>query len=184
MGYLSQVQQGDGSAICSGDFAMSFASNARRRSLVFLTAGALVAGLGVVVTSTAAAVEPCASKVTNLTLDSTQRFASGGRLKRYDATVNYPDGSPGTWRDQRAKILLAKYPSTAYPTLLNANIGIQIKTGAMVKAQEPPGRRSRQRRFLRDPDDSWEDLQDFPRSHGQEWPNHPGRPWVAASGRR
>ncbi len=116
---------------------MSFASIARRHSLVFLTAGAMVAGFGVVVTNTAAAVEPCASKVTNLTLDSTQKFASGSQLKRYDATVNYPDGSPGTWRDQRAKILLAKYPSTAYPALLNVNIGIQVKTGEQVKTQQP-----------------------------------------------
>ncbi len=116
---------------------MSFAATARRRSLALLTIGALVAGFGVVVTSTAAAVVPCASKVTNLTLDSTQKFASGGRLKRFDATVQYPDGSPNSWRDQQAKILLTRYPSTAYPTLLRANIGNRIKTGEMVKTQEP-----------------------------------------------
>ena len=116
---------------------MSFGSNAHRRSLVFLTAGAMVAGLGVVVTTNAVAVEPCGSHVSSLTLESTQRFASGGRLKRYSAKVQYPDGGTGTWRDQTAKVLFTKYPSTAYPSLLFANIGNRVKTGTMVKAQAP-----------------------------------------------
>ncbi len=113
---------------------MSFATNARRRGLVFLTASAMVAGLGVVATTTAKAAEPCAVKVTKLALDNGHRFKSGGLLKRYTAAVDYP---AGTTYDQHAKAVLAKYPSNAWPTLLHAKIGKRVKTGDMVKAQEP-----------------------------------------------
>ncbi|HVQ87161.1 MAG TPA: phosphodiester glycosidase family protein [Actinomycetes bacterium] len=114
---------------------MSLAVNARRHGLVLLTASSLVAGLGVVATTTADAATPCNSNVTSLSQDNAQRFAGGSKLKRYTASVNYPEGSASY--DQTAKILMATYPSTAYPSTLTARIGNRIKSGDMVKAQQP-----------------------------------------------
>jgi len=113
---------------------MSFAPTARRRGLVFLTASAMVAGLGVVAVSTANAAEPCKVRVTRLSLDNARPFAAGGRLKRYGAAVDYP---VGTTYDQHGKAVLTVYPRDAYPTLLHSKIGKRTKTGDLVKGQEP-----------------------------------------------
>ncbi|MEO8328604.1 MAG: phosphodiester glycosidase family protein [Candidatus Nanopelagicales bacterium] len=115
---------------------MSFSTPACPRGLALLTVGSLIAGVGVFATTTANAATPCASRVTNLSQDSAQRFASGSKLKRFSASVDYPDGG-NTWRDSSGKVLLTTYPANAYPTLLNSKIGNRVKTGDMVKSQVP-----------------------------------------------
>jgi exopolysaccharide biosynthesis protein len=113
---------------------MTSATTLRRRALVLGTAGAIVAGIGLTAPQGAVAVDPCKVDIKNVTLDSTQRFAGGSKLKRYGVSVDYP---VGTTYDQTAKVVLGVYPANAYPTLLNAKIGNRTKTGDMVKAQEP-----------------------------------------------
>lgn len=111
-------------------------SSAVRSPLVLLSVAALAAGVGVVapLANEARAVTPCAVKITAFSLDSSQRFAQGGRIKRYQASVDYPDG---TAYDQTAQFEVGNFPTGAFPTLLSAPIGSRIKTGDMVKAQEP-----------------------------------------------
>jgi len=106
----------------------------RRRGAVLLTAGAVGAAGTLVALPQATAVNPCENRVTNLSLDSKQRFAGDGMLRRYTAEVNHP-GS-GAWRDQRSKVLVNSYPANAFPRVINAKMGGREKVGAMVKAQE------------------------------------------------
>lgn len=113
---------------------MLHVSSTRRTSLIFLTAGSLVAALAVAATGTATAAGRCQVGVTSLVLDSKQHFAGGSLLKRYSAAVDYP---LGTTYDQSGKVILGVLPSTAYPTLLRPKIGMRAKVGAMVKAQQP-----------------------------------------------
>ena len=105
----------------------------RRRGAVLLTV--VPWGVGTLVAlPQASAVNPCDNRVTSLSLDSKRRFAGDGMLRRYTAAVNHP-GS-GTWRDQRAKVLVNSYPPDAFPRVISAKLGGREKIGLMVKAQE------------------------------------------------
>ena len=106
------------------------------RSLVLVSAAAVVGGLMLAppLVRQAQAVDPCQVTVTDMVREGGKRFAQGGRVKRYSAVVDYPDG---TAYDQSAKFVVGAYPTGAFPTVLSAPIGSRVKTGVMVKAQEP-----------------------------------------------
>lgn len=112
---------------------MQLTATTALRGAAVLGAGALVATLVVTVPQEADAARPCRVK-TSTSLDSTQRFAGGGILKRYTATAL---GAAKGGYDQRAKILMTSYGSGAFPSLINARIGERQTIGAMVKAQQP-----------------------------------------------
>ena len=117
------------------DFPMPALSTSRVAP-VLVAVGVLAAGMGATGhdRAEARAVEPCQVKVTKLNLASTAPIAAGGLIKRYRAGVNYPGG---TAYDQKAKVVLGVYPAGVVPTLLSAKIGARLRTGDMVKAQEP-----------------------------------------------
>jgi hypothetical protein len=79
------------------------------------------------------AARPCRIDTTH-SLDSTQRFAGGGILRRYTATAK---GSARGGYDQTAKVIMTSYPSGAYPSLINSPIGERKVIGDMAKNQQP-----------------------------------------------
>jgi hypothetical protein len=108
------------------------ATNAMRGA-AFLGAGALVATLVVTVPQEADAARPCRVKTTT-SLDSSQRFAGGGILKRFSATAA---GAAKGGYDQRGKIIMTSYGAGAFPSLINDKIGERRTIGSMVQAQQP-----------------------------------------------
>ena len=113
---------------------MSAVSGGRRRSLVLATVALVVAGVGLTAPQRAVGVAPCNVSVTRLALKDSTPFASGARLNRYRASVNYPGG---TTYDQTETALLAMYPAGVSLSLLSSKISERTKTGDMVRAQEP-----------------------------------------------
>ena len=105
------------------------------RTAALLGASALVATLAVAVTPAdqADAARPCRIDTTT-SLDSTQRFAGGGILRRYTATAK---GAAKGGYDQAAKVIMTSYPSGAYPSLINDKVGQRTVIGDMVKNQQP-----------------------------------------------
>ncbi|MEO8329419.1 MAG: phosphodiester glycosidase family protein [Candidatus Nanopelagicales bacterium] len=94
---------------------------------VWLTAG--------VQPTDAATVAPCGNTVTALDRLSAKGFASGGKIKRYRATVDFP-GRTGFY-DQTGIALLGEYPVGSLPTLINPSIGERDTVGALVQSQQP-----------------------------------------------
>ncbi len=105
------------------------------RTVAMIGASALVATLAVAVTPAeqADAARPCRIE-TSKTLDSTQRFAGGGILRRYTATAK---GAVKGGYDQTAKVIMTSYPAGAYPSLINDKVGERQVIGDMVKSQQP-----------------------------------------------
>lgn len=114
---------------------MELTSPTAVRTVAMFGATALVATLAVAVTPAdeADAGRPCRIATTT-SLDSSQRFAGGGVLRRYSATAN---GSVKGGYDQSAKVIMTSYPSGAYPSLINDKVGQRTIIGTMVKNQEP-----------------------------------------------
>lgn len=108
----------------------------RARGVVVLGTVAAMAAVGLTAGAPAdgaAKAVPCANKVTALDLLSTSKFAAGGRLKRFRATVDFP-GRTGFY-DQTARALLGVYPSGSLPALVNPRIGDRATVGSMVISQ-------------------------------------------------
>ncbi|MEO8106548.1 MAG: phosphodiester glycosidase family protein [Actinomycetes bacterium] len=105
------------------------------RTAALLGASALTATLAVAVVPAddADAARPC-RVATTTKLDSSQRFASGGILRRYTATAT---GIPKGGYNQTGKVIMTSYPSGAYPSLINDKVGERQTIGAMVGAQQP-----------------------------------------------
>ena len=105
------------------------------RTAALLGASALVATLAVAVTPAeeADAARPCRIS-TGTNLDSSQRFAGGGILRRY--TANAQGAAKGGY-NQTGKVIMTSYPSGAYPSLINDKVGERRVIGDMVKAQHP-----------------------------------------------
>ncbi|HVQ87614.1 MAG TPA: phosphodiester glycosidase family protein [Actinomycetes bacterium] len=83
----------------------------------------------------AATVTPCGNTVTAFQLQAKNGFASGGKIKRYRATVDFP-GRTGFY-DQTGTAILGTYPAGSLPTLINPPIGDRSTIGALVKSQYP-----------------------------------------------
>ena len=112
-----------------------FSSGALRFAVALLAAAALLAAVEAVpMAEEARAAVRCPVKVTQFDHESGQRFAQGGRIKRYQAAVDYP---VGTTYDQSAKLVVGRYPAGAFPTLLSTWVGSRRKTGLMVQEQQP-----------------------------------------------
>ena len=105
------------------------------RTVALLGASALTATLVVAVApaDSADAGRNCRVATTKK-LDSKQRFASGGLLRRYSATAV---GKPKGGYNQAGKVVMTSYPSGAYPSLINDKVGERQVIGDMVKAQQP-----------------------------------------------
>ncbi len=105
------------------------------RTVAMIGASALVATLAVAVTPAeqADAARPCRIE-TSTSLDSSQRFAGGGILRRYTATAK---GAAKGGYDQTAKVIMTSYPAGAYPSLINDKVGQRQIIGDMVKNQQP-----------------------------------------------
>ncbi|MCZ3387766.1 MAG: phosphodiester glycosidase family protein [Actinomycetia bacterium] len=105
------------------------------RTAALLGASALVATLAVAVTPAdqADAARPCRIDTTT-SLDSAQRFAGGGVLRRYTASAK---GVVKGGYDQTAKVIMTSYPSGAYPSLINDKVGERQVIGDMAKNQQP-----------------------------------------------
>lgn len=114
---------------------MEFTPPTAVRTVAILGASALVATLAVAVAPAdeADAGRPCRID-TSVSLDSAQRFAGGGILRRYTATAK---GAVKGGYDQTAKVIMTSYPSGAYPSLINDKIGERRVIGDMVKSQQP-----------------------------------------------
>lgn len=105
------------------------------RTAALLGASALVATLAVAVTPAeeADAARPCRIS-TGTNLDSSQRFAGGGILRRYTASAQ---GAAKGGYNQSGKVIMTSYPAGAYPSLINDKVGERRVIGDMVKAQQP-----------------------------------------------
>ena len=105
------------------------------RTAALLGASALTATLVVAIAPAdqADAARPC-RVATTTKLDSSQRFASGGILRRYTATA---DGKAKGGYNQTGKVIMTSYPAGAYPSLMNDKIGERQVIGDMVKSQQP-----------------------------------------------
>ncbi len=105
------------------------------RTAALLGASALTATLVVAIAPAdqADAARPC-RVATTTKLDSSQRFASGGILRRYTATA---DGKAKGGYNQSGKVIMTSYPAGAYPSLMNDKIGERQVIGDMVKSQQP-----------------------------------------------
>ncbi len=105
------------------------------RTAALLGASALTATLVVAIAPAdiADAARPCRVSTTTK-LDSAQRFASGGILRRYTATA---DGKAKGGYNQSGKVIMTSYPAGAYPSLINDKVGERQVIGDMVKSQQP-----------------------------------------------
>jgi hypothetical protein len=113
---------------------MELTASTAIRGTAILGAGALAATLLVAVPNQADAARPCHLKGVTTSLDSTQRFADGGILRRYSA---HADASRKGGYDQHAKVIMTSYPSGAYPSLINVPVGERKTIGDMAKNQQP-----------------------------------------------
>ena len=100
-------------------------------------AAVLAAGIPLLTTtpSSAGTATPCGNTVTALSVASTDGFASGGKIRRLNATVDFP-GRTGFY-DQSGRVMLGKYPAGSVPTLLNTPVGDRATVGSQVKSQRP-----------------------------------------------
>ena len=73
--------------------------------------------------------------MTALNLNSTDGFASGGKIRRFNATVDFPNRTG--FYDQSGRVMLGKYPAGSVPTLLNMPVGDRNTVGSQVKGQRP-----------------------------------------------
>jgi hypothetical protein len=100
------------------------------------TAALMTGLLPATLTSTnAATTAPCANKVTSLNRVSGHGFASGGKLKRFKASVDFPNRTG--FYDQTGKLLVGQYPAGSVPTLLNTPVGERNTIRAQVTGQQP-----------------------------------------------
>jgi exopolysaccharide biosynthesis protein len=97
----------------------------------------LAAGLPFVTTtpSNAAATTPCGNTVTALNAVSSDRFASGGKIRRFNATVDFPNRTG--FYDQSGRVMVGKYPAGSMPTLLNMPVGERQTVRSQVTSQRP-----------------------------------------------
>jgi exopolysaccharide biosynthesis protein len=84
--------------------------------------------------TSAAAPTPCANRVTALNLVSGDSFAAGGKIKRYTATVDFPNRTG--FYDQSGRLLLGKYPAGSLPTLLHMPVGERNTIRSQVTSQQ------------------------------------------------
>lgn len=135
LGYVRTAGSGDEPTIIGRIFTMQLTPPVAVRTAALLGASALTATLVVAVgpADEADAARPCRISTTTK-VDSTQRFASGGILRRYTATA---EGKPKGGYNQTGKVIMTSYPSGAYPSLINDKIGERQVIGSMVKAQQP-----------------------------------------------
>ncbi|MFL6181720.1 MAG: phosphodiester glycosidase family protein [Actinomycetes bacterium] len=106
-----------------------------RRGMAMLGASTMVATLAVAAgpVDQADAAHPCRI-TTSTSLDSSTRFAGGGKLRRYTATAQ---GAAKGGYNQQGKVIMTSYPSGAYPALINAKVGERQVIGAMAQNQQP-----------------------------------------------
>jgi exopolysaccharide biosynthesis protein len=114
---------------------MYLTSSPAARGAALLGVGALTATLAVAVgpTESADAARPCRIQTT-ASVDSSQRFAGGSVLRRYTASAQ---GKAKGGYNQSGKVIVASYPTGAYPTLVNTKVGERQTVGAMAKNQTP-----------------------------------------------
>lgn len=114
---------------------MHLTSPSAVRGVAILGASALVATLAVAASPAleADAARPCRIDTTTK-LDSTQRFAGGGVLRRYTATAQ---GAAKGGYNQTGKVIVTSYPTGTYPSLINDKVGERTVIGDMVKSQQP-----------------------------------------------
>jgi hypothetical protein len=111
------------------------------RRFAFASSAALTAviaaGLPLVTSSpsSAGAATPCGNTVTALDLVSSEGFAGGGQIKRYSATVDFPNRTG--FYDQSGRVMLGKYPAGSVPTLLNVPVGDRKTLRSQVTVQQP-----------------------------------------------
>src|SRR4029079_13455736 len=99
-------------------------SSSRSRVMAGVGATALLAAAFPLLTTTpggAATTTPAANRVTALNLVSSDGFAGGGKIKRYTASVDFPNRTG--FYDQSGKLLLGKYPTGSLPSLINMPVG-------------------------------------------------------------
>jgi hypothetical protein len=68
-------------------------------------------------------------------LVSSDGFAKGGKLRRFKATVDFPNRTG--WYDQSGRLLVGNYPAGSVPTLLNMPVGDRNTVKSQVTSQKP-----------------------------------------------
>jgi hypothetical protein len=101
------------------------------RFAALVSSGALATSL--IVALPADAAHPCRIDVTTR-LDKTHRFAGNSVAKYYWATAK---GSAVGQYDSKANVIMTRFPTGAYPALINKKIGERDGVGAMTKSQAP-----------------------------------------------
>jgi hypothetical protein len=109
----------------------SASSVSLRPLAVLATAGAVVATAVVALPTESDAASPCRIR-TSTHLKSSQPFANGGVLRRFNARAK---GSATGGYDHQGKVLMTRYPKGAFPALINAPVGGRKAIGDMVKNQ-------------------------------------------------
>ena len=112
-------------------------SSSRSRVIAGVGATALLAAAFPLLTTTpggAATTTPCANRVTALNLVSSDGFAGGGKIKRYTASVDFPNRTG--FYDQSGKLLLGKYPTGSLPSLINMPVGERNTIKSQVTSQQ------------------------------------------------
>ena len=113
-------------------------STSRSRLAAGLGALAMcTAGLPILTSSptSAATPTPCGNRVTALNAVSSDGFVNGGKIKRYNATVDFPNRTG--FYDQSGRLVLGKYPTGSLPTLLNMPVGERNTIRTQVTSQQP-----------------------------------------------
>jgi hypothetical protein len=97
----------------------------------------LAAGVPLVTTTptSAGTTTPCGNTVTAMNLNSSDGFASGGKIRRFNATVDFP-GRTGFY-DQSGRVMVGRYPAGSMPTLLNMPVGDRNTVRSQVTSQRP-----------------------------------------------
>ena len=103
------------------------------RAVAVVGASALAAALLAALPQQADAARACRIPVTTR-VDLTERFAGRGVSTYAFATAK---GSAVGQLDHSGNVIMTRFPSGAYPTLINQKIGERAPIGAMTKAQAP-----------------------------------------------
>ena len=97
----------------------------------------LAAGVPLVTSTptSAGTATPCGNTVTALNLSSSDGFAAGGKIRQFNATVDFP-GRTGFY-DQSGRVMLGRYPAGSVPSLINMAVGERNTVRSQVTSQRP-----------------------------------------------
>ena len=105
----------------------------RRRGVAALTAVVLVAALSAAGSPGAVAAAPCSLAV-SASLKTSTHIAGGATMRRYVARV----GGPVTDKyDQKAKVIVSRFPEGVVPRLIHVKLGDRAGTGNTVRTHAP-----------------------------------------------